>query len=308
MSAAKDTQLVCVGPTGIGYYAVIDRLPQRDTGEWASLSGAMLMSDAPIVASEVAKRYNVSLISNNLGGSAESSLLRKHVLGLNITLLEDPIPVRGVPFDMIMLERRTESRTFVTTSYSPKPAHISRAISQIAKRSGCDGGNMFLYVDAEYHSPASRETVAVLNSLTFEPTLTLVNLDDVSDLSAAFRWIAAQNVRPPVVFQMSFKGKIDYGADLRSLWDSGHTIIVTSGGGGVHLLSPGLVRHIQCDEVRDSLTIGAGAILSGALLFAVISARLGTVTESALAAAVREASSFVKDFSRGKYRHNVFLW
>jgi hypothetical protein len=308
MSAAEDIQLVCVGPTGIGYYAVIDRLPQRDAGEWASLSGAMLMCDAPIVASHVAQHYNVSLISNNLGGSMESSLLRKHVLDLNITLLEDPIPVRGVPFDMIMLERRTESRTFVTTNYSPKRAHIDRAISQIAEQPGCDGGNIFLYVDAEYDSPASRETVAVLNSLTFEPRLTLVNLDDVSDPSAAFRWIAAQNVRLPAVFQMSYKGKIDHGADLRSLWDSGHTVIVTSGGAGAHLLSPGSVRHIQCDEVRDSLTIGAGAIMSGALLSAVISAKLDTVTESALAAAVREASSFVKEFSEGKYRHNVFLW
>jgi hypothetical protein len=308
VAATEDTRLICVGPTGIGYYVVVDRLPQRDAGEWASLAGAMLMCDAPIVASEVAKRYNVSLVTNNLGGSVESSLLRKHVLGLNITLLEDPAPVRGVPFDVILLERRTGSRTFVTTGYSPKHAHISQAISQISEPSGRDRGGVFLYVDAEFSSPALPDTISVLDSLGFEPTLTLVNLDDVSDLSAAFQWITDQNTRLPVVFQMGFKGKISDGSDLLSMWDCGHTVVVTSGGDGAFLLSSGSVRHIQCDEVRDSLTVGAGAILSGALLSALMAARLSVVTESALDAAVREASCFVGDFSEGRYRRNVFLW
>lgn len=310
MSAAEGPRLICAGPTGIGYYAEVSRLPERDTGEWASLSGAMLLCGAAIVASEVAKHQNVSLISNNLGSSAESSSLRGRLAGLNITSLEDPVPVRGVPFDMIMLERHTGARTFVTTNYSPDPAHISRAISQISTGEDADDSSIFLYIDAEFDSPDARDTVAILNSLSFKPALSLVNLEDVSDLPATFRWINDQNVLSPTVFQMAFKGRgeIGQGDDLRSLRGSGHTAIVTTGGGGASLLSPESVRHIGCEEVPGALTIGAGAVLSGALLSTVMSERLDRVTESALGIAVREASSFVREFTGGEYRSNLFFW
>jgi len=308
MSVHDDARLVCVGPTGIGYYAEIQRLPQRDSGEWASSSGAMVMCDAPIVAIEAARRHNVCLITNNLGGSIESSMLRKHVLDLGISLLEDPMPVSGVPFDMLMLERQSGTRSFVTTDYSPRPAHIRQALSEMSQKLNRDEGRTFLYMDAELSSPDAHETVVILNSLAFTPTLALINLDDVSDFSAALRWIRDQDVHLPTVFQISYKGEIGYGPDLHSLWDSGHTVIVTSGASGAHLLSPGSVQHIRCDEVKNALTVGAGAILSGALMSGAMSASLDVVTEPVLTAAMREASSFVRHFSEGTYREDVFLW
>src|SRR5690348_6515521 len=96
---AVDPELICVGPTGVGYYVVADRLPLKNSGEYAIGGGALLICDAAIVASEVAATQKVYLVTNGLGHSSESARIREHLMTRGVTMQEDPQSIRGVPFD-----------------------------------------------------------------------------------------------------------------------------------------------------------------------------------------------------------------
>lgn len=303
-----NSALICVGPMGIGYYAVVDNMPQRDSGVCASHGGAILVCDAAIVASELAPRCDVNLITNNVGRWHESLLLREHMVGRGVSLLEDSEPAKTVPFDTILLERSTGSRTFVTTEYRPKRTHIGSAIASLWASHDHNRANPYLYVDVELASPNALEVLPILEQLPFVPKMVLANLGDVSDLSTMFQWIPGRQWGGPTVFQVSAKQDILNEASSFAEWDGRHTVIITNGQRGAYLLSNGATHHLKCTQVQGSLTVGAGAIFSAAILETVISQSASLVADSMVGMAAEEASSFVQNFTEAAGRHTVFLW
>ncbi len=267
MNSMSKPSLVCVGPTGIGYFLAVEQLPERDAGTYASSAGAMVICDAAIVACEVASTgIEAALITNNLGKQMESAALRQHLLACGVDLQEDKSVARRLPFDAILLEQSTGSRTFITTGFFPKRAHISSWLSILFGGDGPDGRKAYLYVDAELRSPPRLEAVAALAALVSEPELTLVNLGDVFDLADIISGVKDVTWPESTVFQVSYKSESLAGPDAFTALHGAHPIIVTSGANGAFLVVDGVAHHVPCQPVDNSLTVGAGAVFAGSLL------------------------------------------
>lgn len=296
MTAAS---IICQGPTGVGYFCDVTDLPTQDRGVVADRHGAFLVCDAAIVACMCAKQFpgQVHLVTNNLGSVASESQLIRTKLGAGITIYPDPLPFRGAPIDMIFIDRRRGTRSYVTTNYYPSSSHILTATRDL-HRSQLPEFSTVLYVDIEAASDSGRAALEAASRLTMSG-VSVWNVGQVTQLSDVEEWLSGSVLPEGAIVQVSLGNSNVTAPELRSTYRrissaADQTLVVTLGSTGAAWADDRDAEVIEVDSISNAFTLGAGAILASSLVMAlagVESPNIGLAVSDAVVA----ATQYVRD-------------
>lgn len=285
--------IICVGPTGVGYFCYVSDLPTQDMGVVATRHGALLVCDAAIVAYICAKRFpgQVHLVTNNLGSvECESQLIRAK-LGAGVTIYPDPSPFRGAPIDTIFIDRGRGTRSYVTTNYYPSNSHILTA-TRGAYESLPPECSTVLYVDIEASSDSGRAALEGFSLLAMSG-VSVWNVGQVARLSDVEDWLSGTVLPERAIVQASLGNSNVTAPELRSTYRRissapNQTLVVTLGSTGAAWADDRNTEVIGVNPISNAFTLGAGAIFSSSLVMALAgeeSRNVGMVVTDAVAAA-----------------------
>jgi hypothetical protein len=318
MCGVYPVRLICVGQSGIGYYAVLPAMPARDEGASTESVGAMLICDAAIVSRSLHGNYQIDLVTNSLGPNIaeRQALLAKLSEGVEI---HEPLrAAEHLPFDFILIETNASSRTYITSEYYPSRSHIEESIGAILHN--CDSeDNLVFYFDVEYDTPGGAEARAVLTrDVAVSDSSCLFNIGHVHSWNDFIEWTAGFSSRfsGHLVFQVSFRGSE---SDLRpsilasvirafATHMNRVSIVITRGGLGALLVRHNGVSNFDCEAVSDAFTVGAGAIFSATLVDGLISRRWARSPRSVMVDCVISAQEFVVRATEAKSLGLLSFW
>lgn len=265
--------------------------------------GAFLVCDAAIVAYLCAKRLpgHVHLVTNNLGSVEYESQAIRMKLGTGVQIHPDPSPFRGAPLDMIFVDRGRGTRSFVTTNYYPSSLHLSRATSDLLETLSAELHTVF-YIDIEAASDSGK---AALEASTHLPMngASVWNVGQVTQLSDVTNWLAGTVLPEQSIVQVSLGNSNVTAPELRSAYGeissaADQTLVVTLGSSGAAWADARNTELFVVEPVLNAFTLGAGAVLAGALVAALAedgSADVGTVVAGAVVAATDYVRSATTD-------------
>lgn len=289
------TSIICLGPTGIGYFCDVTDLPIQDRGVIANRHGAFLVCDAAIVAYHCAKRFagRVHLVTNNLGSVESESQLIRTKLEAGITIYADPSPFRGAPIDMVIVDRRRGTRSYVTTNYYPSSSHILTATRDLYESLSPES-RLVYYIDIEAATDSGR------NALDASPFLAMSgasvwNVGQVTQLSDVEDWLRGTVLPERAIVQASLGNSNVTAPELRSTYQrissaSNQTLVVTLGSTGAAWADDRNTEVIAVEPISNAFTLGAGAILASSLVMALAgeeSPDVGMAVSDAVVAATR---------------------
>lgn len=290
MSAAS---IICLGPTGVGYFCDVTDLPIQDRGVVAKRHGAFLVCDAAIVAYICAKRFpgRVHLVTNNLGSVAYESQLIRTKLGAGVTIYSDPSPFRGAPLDMIFVDRGRGTRSYVTTNYYPSNSHILTATRDLYESLSPEFRTV-LYVDIETGSDSGRAALEA-SPLVAMSGASVWNMGQVTQLSDVEDWLSATVLPERAIIQASLGNSNVTAPELRSTYRrissaANQTLVVTLGSTGAAWADDRNTEVIAVNPISNAFTLGAGAVLASSLAMALAgeeSPDVGMVVSDAVVAA-----------------------
>jgi hypothetical protein len=310
--ACPPTAVICVGPTGVGYFCNVTDLPIQDMGVTADSHGTFLVCDAAIVAYICVKRFHgqIHLVTNNLGSvECESQLIRTK-LGAGVTIYPDPSPFRGAPIDMIFVDRGRGTRSYVTTNYYPSSSHIL-TVARDLYESLLPECRTVLYVDIEAATDSGR---AALEASPILPAsgASVWNVGGVTQLSDVESWLSGSVLPERAIIQASLVGSDVTAAELRSTYRrlssaANQTLVVTLGSTGAAWADDHNSEFVTVSQISNSFTLGAGAVLSSSLVIALAgeeSPNVGTAVSDAVVAATR----YVRDATLNDDMHGLDFW
>lgn len=303
---------VAVGPTGIGYSCEVDTLPARDQGCVADRVSALLVWDAAAVAHMLADTCDAYLITNHLGQTPESTRLRRY-LSDRVTLVEPTRPATGYPFDVVISERRTGSRSWISTGYVPASEHV---VSSLTKLCTEIGGRTFLHLYADV--PPGYDTltavVEAVSAVERPPEFILLNVGDIADLTQLCPLSVMSTVPVQWVAQASYNTGRRLGSVARAIkrvrarLDPGRAnIMLTLGARGVVHAHPERTEIISATPILPAATVGAGAVFSAAVLKASMYNGAG-VDRAAIEHAVNEATKHVAAITANTGQNRLRIW
>lgn len=308
----SDVAIICHGPSGIGYFCEVADLPTQDAGVVADRHGALLVCDAAIVAYLSSLQFpgQVHLVTNNLGSVEGGSDLLRAKLGQRITIYPDPTPYHGAPIDMVFIDRRRGTRSFVTTNYYPSGEHILTVTRDLYASLPADR-RVVHYVDIEVGSVSGRAALETVPLLA-RNSGSLWNLGQVTHLSEAEDWLQGIVLPERAIVQISLgNSKVD-ASELRSAYQRitsrrNQSLVVTLGMSGAAFADATTAEVVAVEAVSDAFTLGAGAVLAGFLVMALAHNEMtdvGTAVSHAVAAATR----YVRDATTSGDLHGLALW
>lgn len=294
--------LICVGPTGVGYFGEVAELPTQDRGVFATRHGAFLVCDAAIVAYICARRFpgHVHLITNNLGSVELESRLMRSKLEPGVTVHPDSSPFSGAPIDMIFIDREGGTRSYVTTDYFPSTEHILRSTRGVYESLLPKSRNV-LYVDVEAGSESGKAALGARYLHATEGS-SVWNVGQVANLSEAAGWLSGAVLPERAIIQVSLGNSMVTTRELRSAYQeiasaADQTLVVTLGSTGAAWADEQHDVEIAVDPVTSAFTLGAGAVFASSLMLSLAaeeSPSVDVVVSDAVSAAtryVREATS-----------------
>lgn len=292
MSAAS---IICLGPTGVGYFCYVTDLPAHDRGVVAQRHGALLVCDAAIVAYNCAKRFpgRVHLVTNNLGSVTYEAQLIRTKLGAGTTIYPDPSPFRGAPLDMVFIDRGRGTRSYVTTNYYPSTSHILTSTRDLYESRSAERGTV-LYVDIEAGSESGRAALEAAPLLAISGD-SVWNMGQVTQLSDAEDWLTKTVLPERAIIQASLGNSNVTAPELRSIYRrissaADQTLVVTLGSTGAAWADGRNAEVIAVDPISNAFTLGAGAVLASSIVMALAdgeSPNIGTVVSEAVVTATR---------------------
>ncbi|MEO6701923.1 MAG: hypothetical protein ABI140_13030 [Jatrophihabitantaceae bacterium] len=308
----SDVAIICHGPCGIGYFCEVAELPTQDAGVVADRHGALLVCDAAIVAYLSSLRFpgQVHLVTNNLGSvEGESELLRTK-LGLGVTIYPDPTPYRGAPIDMIFIDRRRGTRSFVTTNYYPSGEHILTATRDLYVSLPADR-RVVHYVDIEVGSDSGKAALETVPLLA-RNSGSLWNLGQVTRLSEAEDWLQGIALPERAIVQISLGNSTVDALELRSTYQRitsrpNQSLVVTFGMSGAAFVNATTAEVVGVEAVSDAFTLGAGAVLAGFLVMALARDDMPDV-RTTISHAVAAATRYVRDATTVGDLNGLALW
>lgn len=304
--------IICLGPTGVGYFCDVADLPTQDRGVVASRHGALLVCDAAIVSSICAPRFpgRVHLVTNNLGSVAAESQLLREKLESGVTIYPDPLMFMGAPIDMVMVDRGRGTRSFVTTNYYPSNSHILTTTRAILA-SLPQNSRVVSYVDVEVSSDSGR--AALDASPILAPSDGSVwNVGQVAQLSDAQEWLTGAALPENAIIQVSLGNSNMTHSEIRSAWRlmtsaPSQKLVVSLGSAGAAWADGRNTEVIGVVPVTDAFTLGAGAVLAGCLVMGLArseSPHIGGLVADAVEAATR----YVRDATVHGDMQGLALW
>ena len=309
MSAAL---IICQGPTGVGYFCDVTDLPIQDRGLVANRHGAFLVCDAAIVAYICAKRFprRVHLVTNNLGSVVYESQLIRTKLEAGVTIYPDPSPFRGAPIDMIFVDRRRGTRSYVTTNYYPSKSHISTATRDLYESLSPESRTI-LYVDIEAATDSGRAALETSPALAMSGA-SVWNVGQVTQLSDVEDWLSGTVLPERAIVQASLGNSNVTALELRSTYRRissapNQTLVITLGSNGAAWADDRNTEVIAVSPISNAFTLGAGAILASSLVMALAgdeSPNVGMAVSDAVVAATR----YVRDATSDGDMQGLHYW
>lgn len=304
--------IICLGPTGVGYFGDVTDLPTQDRGVFANRHGALLVCDAAIVAYLCAKRFpgQVHLVTNNLGSVVYESQLIRTKLGAGVTIYPDSSPFKGAPLDMIFVDRGRGTRSYVTTNYYPSKSHILTATRDFYESLSPELRTV-LYVDIEAASDGGKAALEASPLLAMSGA-SVWNVGQVTQLSDVEDWLSGTLLPEKAIVQVSLGNSNVTAPELRSTHRqissaANQTLVVTLGSSGAAWANDRDTEMIAVDPVPNAFTLGAGAVLASSLVMALASEEspdVGMVVSDAVVAATR----YVRDATLDCDMHGLDYW
>lgn len=306
------TSIVCLGPTGVGYFCDVTDLPIPDRGVVAKRHGAFLVCDAAIVAYICAKRFpgRVHLVTNNLGSVAYESQLIRAKLGTGITIYPDPSPLRGAPLDMIFVDRGRGTRSYVTTNYYPSSSHVLTATRELVESLSPELPAVF-YVDIEAASDSGRAALEASPLLAMTGP-SIWNVGQVTQVSEIEDWLSGTALPERAIIQASLGNSKVTSPELRSAYRrissaANQGLVVTLGSTGAGWANDRNAEVIAVDPVSNPFTLGAGAVLASSLVMALAGEEPPNV-RAMVSGAVAAATRYVRDASMDGDMRGLDFW
>jgi hypothetical protein len=304
--------LICVGPTGLGYFCDTSGLPVPDMGVVANSHGALLVCDAPIVAFICSRRSlgNIHLVTNNLGSVECDAHLIREKLGSGVTIHSDPSPFTGAPIDMIFIDRGRGTRSYVTTNYYPSTAHIASAADQIRESLSTEGRTV-LYVDIEVATDGGRAALESSPLLAMRGA-SLWNVGGVAHLADVEAWLEGSALPEHAVIQVSLLDPNVAASELEATYQrvcsaTGQTLIATLGGTGAAWTNGSTTEFVEAAPIPNGFTLAAGAVLSSSLVMSLAEEAAPNLGQ-AVSDAVRAATTYVHDATSSGDMHHLRIW
>jgi hypothetical protein len=297
-------RLICIGQSGIGYYAIFPTMPPLDEGTSTHSVGAMLICDAAIVSHLLRGKYEIDLITNSLGPNiAERQTLHAKLSDM-VTVHEPSEASRHLPFDFILIATEASSRTYITTAYYPSRQHIRESLKTISTVNDCKD-DVAIYVDVEYSTPGGVEALAAWrDGLPFSQSPCVFNVGHIHRWDDFLDWLSPIESHGDKIFQVSYRGTADdlnesvLKSTVRRLKASsggGVYIVITLGDSGALLVTDDGVSRFPCHGIADAFTVGAGAVFSACLIENLLTSRWRDAPNEVISSCVGEASQYVAD-------------
>jgi hypothetical protein len=222
---------------------------------------------------------------------------------------------RGVPFDIIILEKRTSTGTWISTNYYPVRDHILRSLESIFYGPS-PGTDVRVYADVQLDTEEGAAAVWGLEKAKVSSSFGVYNVGHAENIEQIGSWLRPLELPPGSIIQVSFKGKdndtdrvkID-AVSAVSEWAKGIALLITFGIRGASLVTSNRVVHYEVKGLQRSFTAGAGAVLSATLLRSGIAADWTMpVLEAAVGAAVQAATSYVHRATYQQDPPDISLW
>lgn len=268
--------LLSIGPCGLGRCYVVPKLPSVDSGTIVERSFTIPVWDCASVAYALRDVTRATLLTNQLGNGFEAIALRGR-LGENVELIEIGPATSRCPEDVILLERETCSRRWLTTNYFPNPSIMFDDIAVYLETA--NQAPLLLYLEAASPPLGTRTVIERLAELLPAHARAVLNFGDISGWEAVADTAIWDVCTDGAVLQWSLP-ETPRASALRTFLasPSGATLaakecslLLTLGASGGIVVTGAGVEHIKVTAVKDAVTVGAGGVASAELLRGMLS-------------------------------------
>jgi hypothetical protein len=310
-------RLICIGQSGIGYYAIFPTMPPLDEGTSTHSVGAMLICDAAIVSHVLRGRYKIDLVTNSLGPDVAERQTLHAKLSDRVTVHEPREASGHLPFDFILIATEASSRTYITTDYYPSRQHIRESLQAISTANDYED-DVAMYFDVEYSTPGGVEVLAAWrDGLPFSRSPCIFNVGHIHRWDDFLDWLSPIKSHGSNIFQVSFRGTADelnesvLRSTVRRLKASSGGdvyIVITLGDSGALLAADDGVSKFPCNGVAEAFTVGAGAVFSACLVENLLNSKWRDAPNEVLSSCVGEASQYVASATSSRWLGSLSFW